>query len=44
MRSEDEIRELMRHTDTVAEIQNTLRTVTGSDPRRDRSDYGEDVT
>jgi organic hydroperoxide reductase OsmC/OhrA len=26
--SEDEIRELMRHTDTVAEIQNTLRTAT----------------
>jgi hypothetical protein len=26
--SEDEIRDLMRHTDTVAEIQNTLRAMT----------------
>jgi uncharacterized OsmC-like protein len=26
--TEDEIRELMRHTDTVAEIQNTLRSAT----------------
>jgi hypothetical protein len=26
--SEEEIRDLMRHTDTVAEIQNTLRQMT----------------